>query len=143
MKEAEAEGFTFYIHESNRYFIGEELELRDFKIQFTSSSNNVELGKALDPTFKGVMLSSYAEVLNYNQIHRNQGNLKIMKQNSFAHPNVFYFRKNFFLIEAIDRKLEAFRTAGLIEYWTYNQLWIIQSTLTWCLELPNRWTEKA
>lgn len=44
-----------------------------------------------------------------------------MKQYSFAHPNVFYFPKNF-LIDAIDRKLEAFQTAGLIEYWTYNQL---------------------
>lgn len=68
MKEAKAEGFTFYIHESNRYLIVEKLELRDVKIQITSSSNNVDLEEALDPTFQGVMLSSFLMLKFYTTI---------------------------------------------------------------------------
>jgi hypothetical protein len=37
-------------------------------------------------------------------------------------PVVFYFRKNFYLTKAIDRKIEKLQTAGLIDYWTYDQV---------------------
>ncbi|KAL7016997.1 hypothetical protein ACKWTF_010216 [Chironomus riparius] len=44
-------------------------------------------------------------------------NLQICRENFMAVPIVIYTRKNFYLLKAMNRKIETLNAAGLIEYW--------------------------
>jgi len=43
--------------------------------------------------------------------------LQICRENFMAIPIVIYTRNNFYLLKAMNEKIEIFKAAGLIEYW--------------------------
>lgn len=58
-----------------------------------------------------------SEVLYRNQIHHKSFHYQVCKEFYSMVPVIIYFPKNSYLVEAISRKLEAFSTAGLIDFW--------------------------
>lgn len=50
----------------------------------------------------------------------DMSNCKILEENVVVSPIVLFFRKNHFLIEAVNEKLGLFKSAGLIDFWIAN-----------------------
>lgn len=46
-------------------------------------------------------------------------NVQICRENFMSIPIVIYTRKNFYLLKAMNQKIETLNAAGLIEYWYY------------------------
>lgn len=71
-----------------------------------------------DPSFKGCISKSlpYATFL-YNM--KNETKLNILKENFMTVPVVIYTRKNFYLLGALNEKIEEIKSSGLLEYWHY------------------------
>ena len=122
VQEAADAKFNFYVYESYREFISEKYRNRS-RVKFITDYDEKDLKRTLDPNFQGTVLRTLIEVFYYNQKYFNKHNFKIMKRQSpyIAIPTVFYFPKNYFLIEAIDEKIKALQSSGLIDYWTYNE----------------------
>lgn len=43
---------------------------------------------------------------------------KLLKESLLTNQIVLFFRKNHFIVEAVDEKISIFKSAGLIDYWT-------------------------
>ena len=59
-----------------------------------------------------------SQVLYKNQIHRESFHYKICKEFYSLVPVTIFFPKNNYLVENVSRKLAAFASSGLIEYWS-------------------------
>lgn len=77
------------------------------------------MDKIYDSSFEGVFIRSLTGVLYTNQLNilSNKNVFTICKEQFIAYPVVLFTRKNFYLLEAIDKKIQIFQAAGLIEYW--------------------------
>lgn len=64
-------------------------------------------------------LEIYSDILNQFN-HKNLRELQVCREVFITIPSVIYTKKNFYLLQAINEKIEHLKTAGLIEYW-YNQ----------------------
>jgi hypothetical protein len=60
------------------------------------------------------------KVLNENSKKPIEVRLRYCKEVFLALPVVIYAKQNFYLLDVINEKLEAFKSAGLIDYWIYN-----------------------
>jgi hypothetical protein len=74
-----------------------------------------------DSTFKG----AYGGSITYF-LYTNQNNAKTLKNNFckdifLTIPVVIYSKKDFYLLEAINEKIELLKSAGLINFWHYHQ----------------------
>lgn len=54
----------------------------------------------------------------FNRIYPDKQTI-LMKKSLAVIPIVIYTRKNFFLLDALNEKIDIFKTAGLIEYWFF------------------------
>lgn len=88
-------------------------------VNFFSKYDYTGLKIALDPNWKGAVLMKLIGVLYENQLHLRNYTYKIIREPLYTVPTVFYFPKNFYLISAIDKHIEAMQTSGLIAHWTY------------------------
>lgn len=79
------------------------------------------LNQTLDPNFKGAILKTYNEILDKNLENFPNYSYRTMLKPFVSAPTVFFFRKNFYLIDAINKHIVALQSAGLIEYWTYKE----------------------
>lgn len=72
-----------------------------------------------DPSFKGAILRSMTASLYVNQhaFQAKQKTFLICKEHFMSLPVVILTRKNFYLTEAINKKIGTFQAAGLIDYW--------------------------
>lgn len=75
------------------------------------------MNQTLDTNFKGGIMITLSQVLYKNQIHQKSFHYQVCKEFYSMVPVVLYFPKNSYLVESLNRKLEAFATAGLIQYW--------------------------
>lgn len=118
--EALQQGFTFYVHEDYYDLISDERRGQK-RLEFISAYDDTNLKQTLNPNFNGVILRTLIEVLHKNRESYPNFHFKIMKSPFLSVPIVFYFPKNFYLISAIDRQIQALQSSGLIEYWMYRE----------------------
>lgn len=70
-----------------------------------------------NPKFKGALFRTLTAVRFANQLHFNETSSLVCKEIFLTIPVVLYFPKNFFLTEAINKKIALLQAAGLIDYW--------------------------
>jgi hypothetical protein len=72
-----------------------------------------------DKSFKAAYLESISKILYRSQRGDIKMDLKICKEIFMANPIVFYTIKDFFLLDAMNEKLEIIKASGLIEFWSH------------------------
>lgn len=70
----------------------------------------------MDPEFKGVVIQHAISAFYSNQKNFRNFSYTICRQSVLMSHEVFYFRRNFYLIEEINRKLRIFREMGILNY---------------------------
>lgn len=75
-----------------------------------------------DPTFQGVYQRSLIRTLYYNQNKVEEKRLRICWDFFKTIPVTIYVRKEFFLLKAINTKIEALKAAGLIDLWNLQDI---------------------
>lgn len=75
-----------------------------------------------DSSFKAAYGISLLELLYINQLKTKDSRYKICKQILLTAPVVIYTKKDFFLLDALDNKIEKMKSAGLIELWLFRDV---------------------
>lgn len=71
-----------------------------------------------DPSLKGALARSYYRLVYQNQKNFISGaTLTICKENIQIAHVVMITRKDFFLVDALNKKIELLKESGLIEFW--------------------------
>lgn len=73
--------------------------------------------RTLDSSFKGAVSSPLFEIVYMNKMNFKSFAFKTLKEplnNNFA---VFYFQRNFYLLNAFNEKIGILKAAGLVDYW--------------------------
>jgi hypothetical protein len=72
--------------------------------------------ETLDPAYKGVVFTYQSIALYMNFLNRKNFTVRICKEPLLTNHIVFYFTKNFYLVDEINELTERFKDAGLIEH---------------------------
>jgi hypothetical protein len=72
--------------------------------------------KTLDPYSKSATVSSYDEVVFQNKLNHKNFTYNVCNEIIMTIPTVFYLRKNSYLTEVINEKIDQLKSAGLIDY---------------------------
>lgn len=75
-----------------------------------------------DPSFKAVFGQPLSMTEYMNQISVRDHRNKICKDVFMTIPIVAYAKKDFYLLDAINEKIEALTAAGLIDFWHYQNI---------------------
>ena len=73
--------------------------------------------KTLDPSFKGGVIQPLLEVILLNQQNYKNFTFKVLHEYLFDVQIVYYFPKNSFLVEPMDKKMRILKAAGLVQLW--------------------------
>lgn len=73
--------------------------------------------KTLDPNFKSGLIMPLLEVIFINQQTYMNFTYKVLKEYLFDVQIVYYYPKNFHLVEAINEKIGILKAAGLVQLW--------------------------
>ena len=73
--------------------------------------------KTLDPSFKGAVFNYLNQILYLNQVNYKNFTYRICKENFINNRMVFYFQKDFYLLNQFNEKIEALHENGLINKW--------------------------
>lgn len=71
------------------------------------------------PSFKGAFGRSRTKIYYLNQNSLKELRHKICDNAVVTYPVVIYTRKNFYLIDELNKKIEILRSAGLIDFWNH------------------------
>lgn len=92
-------------------------------VAISSNDTNLYLKKVqTNPFFKGAYGYWLPTVLHLNQINPIELRYEICKEPLMMIPLVIYTRKNFYLLEELNEKIEYFKAAGLIELWQFQDI---------------------
>lgn len=82
-------------------------------------NNDMEyfLHKTTDPTFRGAVFTYLSTALYTNSISKQNFSCTILNEAVVTSQIVFYFTKNFYLVDEINEKISQFKANGLMEYW--------------------------
>lgn len=72
-----------------------------------------------DPSSKSALGRSLTRILYANQIGPKESRNQICKEIVVTIPVVIYARKDFYLLDAINDRIEIFKAAGLINFWQH------------------------
>lgn len=75
------------------------------------------LNKTLDPSFTGAVFSYLSTTSYTNSINKQNFTLTILNEAVVTSQIVFYFTKNFYLLDEFDQKISQFKANGLIYFW--------------------------
>jgi hypothetical protein len=86
----------------------------DSKVTFHPRDADAYRSKTLSPDFRGVYLDYLAKTLYHNELNYKNHTFRICQE--FLMPSfiVAYMRKNHFLIDKIDDKIEALKSNGIL-----------------------------
>jgi hypothetical protein len=70
----------------------------------------------LDPSFKGVVFDYLTIALYTNFLNRKNYTFKICKESLLTNQIVFYFTKNFYLVDEFNNLFGRLKAAGLVEH---------------------------
>jgi hypothetical protein len=73
--------------------------------------------KTLDSGFQGTLVSSLEQILYINKINQKNYSLKVCPEYLSRFYYGIYFRKNSYLIHAVDNQILILLQNGLISYW--------------------------
>lgn len=72
-----------------------------------------------NPEFREALIEQYSTIIFRNAFSVNITKSIVCKEIFMTIPSVIYTPKNFFLIDAMNEKIENFKAAGLIKYWHF------------------------
>lgn len=75
-----------------------------------------------NPSFKGAYGLTMSHILYFNQKYSRSSHVKVCRDTVMITPIVIYTKKDFFLADEINDKIELFKSAGLIDFWRYQDL---------------------
>lgn len=75
-----------------------------------------------DPSFKAAYPQSLLKTLYDNQPKSKTSGYKYCKEVYITVPVVIYARLDFYLLDAINEKIEVLKSSGLIDYWHYRSV---------------------
>lgn len=78
--------------------------------------------KTLDPSSKIAISSSYDDVVYRNKMNYKNFTFNVCNEVIQTIPTVFYLRKNSYLTEIFNEKIDNLKSAGLIEYFVKKYL---------------------
>ena len=96
------------------------------------------MNQTLDTNFKGGLMITLSQVLYKNQINRESFHYKICKEFYSLVPVTIFFPKNNYLVENVSKKLEAFASSGLIEYWSSFHMNMKYFNFKWTISGPKK-----
>lgn len=75
----------------------------------------------MDPSFKGAVFRYTSVVYYLNRKNKQNYTLNILEEFLLTNQFVFYFSKNFYLVDEINEKISQLKSNGLIEHlqWKY------------------------
>lgn len=73
--------------------------------------------KTLDPEFKGVVFQYITNALYINQQNFKTFTYKICKEPLMTNHLIFYFRKYFYLLDEINKRISQFKSGGIINFY--------------------------
>lgn len=92
-------------------------------MEIASPTDNFLLGEIRNkPSFKGVYSQSILRALYFNLISPKESRFLFCKEFLLTIPVVVYTRKNFYLLDAINRKIQMVVSAGLVRYWDFENV---------------------
>lgn len=129
-------GYSFYLTEgmaskTSGMLNTERLHSRDYcvdfvilteiplssKVIFHSRDADTYRWKTLSPDFRGVFLDYLAKTLHHNELNDRDHSFRICQEFLMPSYIVAYMRKNHFLIDKIDEKIEALKANGMLANW--------------------------
>lgn len=75
-----------------------------------------------DPSFKGAVSRALSSTIYINQKSPKELRQKICKETILTIPAVIYTRKNFYLLDALNEKIEILKAAGLVNFWQHQNI---------------------
>lgn len=81
---------------------------------------------SMDPSFKGCVGKSLVNTLYLS----NTSKLNILDEIFMTIPNVIYTRKNFFLLDIFNEKIELIKSSGLLQYWHFKRKQVFESKMS-------------
>jgi hypothetical protein len=72
-----------------------------------------------DENFKAGYEQSLLRALYFNQLNPP---IYICKEVFMTIPEVFYVKKDYFLLDELNRKIEMLKASGLIEFWSFHNI---------------------
>jgi hypothetical protein len=84
-----------------------------FRTKISPSVQNESL-KTLDPSFKGAVFTYVGDALFWNKQSVMNYTLKLCKQRFLLNQRVFYFPKDFYLIQEINYQISALSANGIL-----------------------------
>lgn len=76
----------------------------------------------MDSSFKGAIGRSYMKLIYANKLRNLELRFIICSNAVVTFPVVIYARKNFFLLNKVDEKINYLNAAGLIDYWYFQDV---------------------
>lgn len=73
--------------------------------------------KTLDPSKKSVVCHYYSVISYLNSLNSRNFTLRILNEVLVSNQIVFYFTKNFYLVDEFNEKISFFKASGLINFW--------------------------
>lgn len=112
--------FTFYFEEGYSQFF----KIPDAMVTRTvfvppAKLAEIELRQRSE-YLKGATGRSYEKTLYLNKINAKDQQIRMCKEAFLMNPVVIYTRRNFFLLNALNKKIAIFLAAGLIDYWHFS-----------------------
>jgi uncharacterized membrane protein len=108
--------FMVLLHEVNLDLIKEYPELFALGIQVNHSTISQSIDQLMSVSDKVAMFASEVTFIEYSRDHRTFP-YTIFSENYISMSVVMYYRRDFYLREAIDSKLQLIMSSGLLQYW--------------------------
>lgn len=109
--------FTFYIYESLAPRLV-DFEFYPLRVVFPNKEIHEKRLMTLNPSFKGVFFNNLPQILYNNQLNYKNYTFTVCKESFYNMPFVFYFKKNHFLVDEINEKLDLLLMNGMINHFT-------------------------
>jgi hypothetical protein len=122
IKEMIDKNFKFYTFKGNEDIYHPTLEIAKRLISGSVSKiKKIQERISQDPDFLGVHDSTLLNAVYWNDQHDAYNQKNICKESLMTIPEVIYTKKNFFLLDEINDKLNHLVSAGLIEFWSFHR----------------------
>lgn len=109
--------FAFYMYESLASRLVDS-EFYPLRVVYPNVEIREKRLLTLNPSFKGVVFNNLPQILYINQLNLNNYTLTVCKESVYNMPFVFYFKKNHFLVDEINEKLDLLLMNGMIDHFT-------------------------
>lgn len=87
----------------------------NFRTKVSNNSHAQSL-KTLDPNFKGTVFVYLGEALLWNKLSAKNHSLLVCKERLLLNQRVFYFPKDFYLVEEVNQQLSMIAANGILEH---------------------------